>query len=97
MVQLTEDLVELLDAEAVRLGVSRSAVIRRAIEAHLHDVREAAITRRIVDGYRRIPPATPDKWGDLEALQDRATHETLQRLDAEERDIGPWKRRGRAR
>ena len=29
--------------------------------------REAAIDRAIVEGYTRIPPGTPDEWGDVES------------------------------
>ena len=92
MVQLTEELREALDAEAARRGVSRSAIVREALTAYLADSREAAISRAIVDGYRRIPPATPDGWGELEAASDQATRETLQRLEEDERRAGhaPW-------
>lgn len=88
MVQLTDDLIRLLDEEASRRNVSRSAVIRAAIEAFLAGGREAELTRQIVDGYRRLPPATPDEWADLDALGDRHTVETMQRLDDEERRAG---------
>lgn len=92
IVQLTEELVEALDAEAARRGVSRSALIREALIAFLAERGEAATTQAIVEGYRRVPPVTPDDWGDLAAQGERATLETLQRLDAEEQAAGlePW-------
>lgn len=91
MVQLTDELVEMLDQEAGRRGISRSAVIREALDRHLSEAREAAHSRRIVEGYERVPPATPDEWGDLKMHADRSTLELLQRLDAEERDASrPW-------
>jgi Arc/MetJ-type ribon-helix-helix transcriptional regulator len=92
MVQLTDELVAALDEEAARRGQSRSAVIREALEEFLDRREEAAIARRIIDGYRRIPPATPDEWGDVDDLVDRSTTELLQRLEAEERQAGhaPW-------
>jgi Arc/MetJ-type ribon-helix-helix transcriptional regulator len=92
MVQLTDDLVRELDAAATARGLSRSALIREAVEAFLANDREAAIDRAIVEGYTRIPPGTPDEWGDLEALSDHAARETLARLDREEREAGfdPW-------
>jgi hypothetical protein len=93
MVQLSDELVEGLDAEAARRGLSRSAVIREAIAEHLAAGAEASVTRRIVEGYERIPPATPDGWGALEAHQDEATLELLARLDVEER-AGGGKRAG---
>ena len=55
LVQLSEELLELLDREATRRKVSRSALIREAIEQHLDAERRAEIGRQIVEGYRRIP------------------------------------------
>jgi Arc/MetJ-type ribon-helix-helix transcriptional regulator len=88
MVQLTEDLVEVLDREAAERGVSRSAVIREAIEEHLAHSREQLIGHQIVEGYTRIPPATPDEWGDPEAMLDASVRELMARLDLEERGSG---------
>jgi predicted transcriptional regulator len=88
MVQLTDDLVRLLDAEAVRRGVSRSALIREAIWAHLAESVEAAIAEAIADGYRKVPPGTPDAWGDLDLVGERASGELLERLDEEEQRRG---------
>ncbi len=63
LVQLTEDLLALLDERAARSGRSRSELIRQAIERYLHEDLEAEIDRRIVDGYRRIPPDDVDYTG----------------------------------
>jgi predicted transcriptional regulator len=92
IVQLTDDLIRLLDAEAGRRGTSRSALIREAVSAYLADSREAMLAAQVVDGYRRIPPGTPDGWADLETLADDAVDDTLGRLDEEERRPGfePW-------
>jgi len=84
MVQLTDELRELLDEEAARRGLSRSAVIREALTAYFTEGSEAAIARKIVEGYTQIPPSTPDGWGDLDALNEASTREMLQRLDDEE-------------
>jgi predicted transcriptional regulator len=92
LVQLTDDLVALLDEEAAERGVSRSALIREVLAEHLGERRRTSISAAIVDGYSRIPPATPDAWGDLERLTDQATIDLLQRLDSEEKRDGlePW-------
>lgn len=59
LVQLDESLVALLDQRASRSGVSRSALIRRAIEAYLAEDVDAAIDEAIVTGYERIPAEDP--------------------------------------
>jgi metal-responsive CopG/Arc/MetJ family transcriptional regulator len=56
LVQLTVDLLRRLDERAAREGRSRSALIRDAIEAYLHDEERDRITREIIEGYERIPP-----------------------------------------
>jgi predicted DNA-binding protein len=88
MVQLTQELVESLDALAARRSMSRSALIREFVIDGLEQSTAAAIGERIADGYRRVPPALPDEWGDLAAASDIATGELLARLDAEERAAG---------
>jgi predicted transcriptional regulator len=92
MVQLTDDLVRALSAEAERRGISRSALIRTVLEEFLASQAEASIGRQIAEGYRRVPPATPDEWGDLSRMTEQATADLLVRLDAEERAAGldPW-------
>lgn len=92
MVQLTDELVTALDHEAARKGRSRSAVIRELLTEALMATADAVATTAIVEGYRRVPQATPDEWGDLAAAGDRSALETAQRLDAEEAAAGhdPW-------
>lgn len=72
--------------------MSRSHVIRAAVEAYLGDDRERRLDRLIVEGYRRVPSGTPDEWGDPDAAADRAAHENLRALAEEERAAGhePW-------
>lgn len=79
LVQLTDELVELLDQRAAREQTSRSALIREAIEAHLHGEIEAEIGRRYVEAYTRMPQTEEEM-----ALADWSTRETLRRLDEEE-------------
>lgn len=92
MVQLNDRLLHLLDRHAARRGISRSALIRTALEEFLRKDQETTIGAQIVEGYERIPPATPDQWGDLEELTDTATADLLHRLDAEDDASGhdPW-------
>lgn len=84
MVQLTDELVSQLDAEAQARGVSRSALIREVIELGLAESREASWDRQIVEGYTRLPQGRPDEWGDLAAMSDRSSVEARRRLDQEE-------------
>lgn len=88
MVQLTDSLIGLLDQEAGRRGLSRSALIRDLLEEALRDQREAEIDRQIADGYERIPPETPDEWGGVTRAAGIGTDDLLARLDAEERAAG---------
>jgi metal-responsive CopG/Arc/MetJ family transcriptional regulator len=60
LVQLTEDLLRRLDEKAAKEGRSRSALIRDAIEAYLHDETKARIDREIIEGYERIPPTAEE-------------------------------------
>ena len=92
IVQLNGDLLGLLDREAARRGISRSALIRGVLEDFLGHDAERDIAQRIVEGYRRLPPGTPDGWGDVEEIGDRTAADLARRLDAEERDQGhgPW-------
>lgn len=55
LVQLSDELLRRLDERAAREGRSRSALIREAIEEHLADDARDEITRRIIEGYERIP------------------------------------------
>ena len=92
LVQLTDELLSLLDEEAAERGLSRSALIRQVLAEHLEDRREAELSRRIIEGYTRIPPGEPDGWGDLAALGDATQADLAARLDEEERAAGhdPW-------
>jgi metal-responsive CopG/Arc/MetJ family transcriptional regulator len=67
LVQLSDELLALLDERAVRTGRSRSELIRAAIERDLADDRAAAIDAAIVEGYRRVPPAEHDAWAEASA------------------------------
>jgi len=92
MVQLRDDLIELLDEEAAHRGISRSALIREALEEHLAAAARSAVGRQIVAGYERIPQSEPDAWGDPDGFSDVGGKELLQRLDHEEAEAGfqPW-------
>lgn len=71
LVQLTDELIALLDERAEREGVSRSRLIRDAIERFLAEDRRRAIDDAIVEGYRRIPP------GELDALAEVAGRRSI--------------------
>lgn len=66
LVQLTDDLLALLDEKAVRVSRSRSELIREAIEMYLCEEREAEIDRQIVESYRSMPD---DEWDYTEAAR----------------------------
>jgi metal-responsive CopG/Arc/MetJ family transcriptional regulator len=60
LVQLTDELVATLDERAARDGVSRSALIRAAVERYLCDDVEAHIDAAIAAAYTRHPATEPD-------------------------------------
>jgi predicted transcriptional regulator len=64
LVQLTDELVALLDERAAKQRRSRSDLIREAVESFLGDDAEGEISRQIVAGYRRTPQGGDDleKW-----------------------------------
>lgn len=64
LVQLTDDLLAALDERAARRGVSRSHVIREALEVYLKSDRDAQIDAAIIEGYTRIPPSEHDPWAE---------------------------------
>ncbi len=87
LVQLSDELLELLDRRASARGISRSALIRELLLVGLERDRSAEISRRIVDGYRRTPQETAgDAWGDLDAWTQANARRNLAGLAAEEGD-----------
>jgi metal-responsive CopG/Arc/MetJ family transcriptional regulator len=67
LVQLSDELLERLDAYRAREGRSRSEVVREAIERYLAADLEAEIDRRIVEAYTQQPPE--DVWNEQAAKQ----------------------------
>lgn len=68
LVQLSDELVSLLDQRAASRGISRSQLIREAVEAHLRVDHEAEISRRIVEGYTAVPDDRElDRWAEASA------------------------------
>lgn len=62
LVQLSDELVAALDERAARRHVSRSQLIRTALEQYIAGDEDAEIDRAIVEGYTRIPPGELDAW-----------------------------------
>lgn len=60
LVQLSDDLLALLDARAAASGRSRSALIREAIEHFLAEDAGARIDAAIAAGYAEAPAPPPD-------------------------------------
>lgn len=92
LVQLSDTLLAALDQRAAKRGVSRSQLIREAVEVYVAEDHEAEISRRIIAGYERIPQSTPDDWGDPAAFTAAGARDLHRRLDAEEHAAGhePW-------
>ncbi len=69
LVQLSDALLAALDERAVRHSVSRSQLIRTAIEQYIATDEDSEIDRAIVEGYTRIPPPEHDPWAEAAALR----------------------------
>jgi len=70
LVQLSEALLRRLDERAAKEGRSRSALIRDAIEEYMHDEERDEITRRIIEGYERIPTTEEElAWAEASARE----------------------------
>jgi hypothetical protein len=82
MLQLREDQIARLDAEAARSGVSRSKLIRDAVDARL----SGHVDTDLADRYRVAYAGHPgsDAWGDLDAWH--AAAEQSRRADTRD----PW-------
>jgi predicted transcriptional regulator len=95
MVQLTDDLIELLDQRAARTKDSRSALIREAVEKFLAADRDGLIDRQIIEGYTRMPQGGEhdvDEWGNLARQATVLAADQMRQLNEEEREAGfePW-------
>jgi metal-responsive CopG/Arc/MetJ family transcriptional regulator len=68
LVQLPPELIDRLDRRAVRERVSRSQVVREAVNAYLRTDAEDEVAESYRKGYDAIPYGTPDEWGDVDAF-----------------------------
>jgi predicted DNA-binding protein len=75
IVQLNEALLARLDERASRESLSRSALIRAAIEAYLHDDLSAEVDRRLVEGYGRQPQTAEEEAWAAAAARDAIREE----------------------
>jgi len=64
LVQLSDDLLAVIDEQAARAGTSRSELIRQAVEAFLAEQLSASVDAAIVAGYTRMPPPEDDAAAD---------------------------------
>ena len=90
LVQLTDDLVILLDAIAAKQGMTRSALIRSVLEGYVKEEDEAEKDRRMIEGYTRIPAWVshdPPEWGSLDDWAEQSLRDAL-----EEESWGPSER-----
>lgn len=75
LVQLTNDLLTLLDRRAAATGCSRSELIRDAVASYLADDRDAALDAEMVEAYRRVPePVEEMVWAEA-ALRESIAEE----------------------
>jgi metal-responsive CopG/Arc/MetJ family transcriptional regulator len=72
IVQLTDELIDVLDRRAATAGTSRSELIRMALERYFRDDVEARIDDAIREGYSRIPPD-----GEFDPVAEAAARRTI--------------------
>ena len=71
MIQLRDDQIERLDAEAARTGASRSRVIRTAVDGLFDRPFDVSVAERYQRAYPE-PRYGVDAWGDLVEWHDAA-------------------------
>ena len=74
MLQLRDDQLERLDADAVRAGVSRSKLVRDAVDVLL----DGRTDRDVAEQYRDAYPTSEfgtDDWGDIDAWHEAAANQ----------------------
>lgn len=84
MVQLSDELVAQLEAEATRLGCSRSAIVREAVAEHLERSSLKRDIERYVEAYRAMPQPDIDECGDLDSMTAFSSSASLRALDLDE-------------
>jgi len=70
LLQLTDDLVRRLDRVSKEKGLSRSAIVRDALERYVSRESEEEMDRRLIEGYTRFPPDGEfDAWSEQQARE----------------------------
>ncbi len=82
MVQLSEDQIALLDVEAARKGVSRSSVVRSAVDSSLKDRFDSVVAEKYAQAY---PDGSfeADDWGSLDAWHGAAAKTRVEQQSRE--------------
>lgn len=69
LVQLSDELIAVLDERAVTMGKSRSGLIREAVEHFMAESVQAEIDKLIIEGYRQVPAEAEDIWAKATAKE----------------------------
>lgn len=67
LVQLSDELIAVLDERSVTMGKSRSGLIREAVENYMAESVQAEIDRQIVEAYSQMP--AEDIWAKATAKE----------------------------
>jgi len=78
-ISLPKEDFKLIEALSSRMGISRSALIDRAIHYWLSKRKEEAMIRQYIEGYRRYPE-TSKELKELAAME-KAQAETMEEED----------------
>jgi len=75
LVQLTDDLLALLDRRAMAAGRSRSELIRQAVASYLADDHHAVLDAQVAEGYRLVPETAEETARADSALRESISEE----------------------
>lgn len=90
MVHLPQSLVDRLDGRATVRAVSRSALVREAVERLLDDGDDAEVAEAYIRGYGAVPADAPDAWGHMSAFRDDLRSARAELGDVETNDAAAW-------
>lgn len=89
MLQLSEEQIDELDRVAHQQGISRSKLVRDAVDALIDPPSDVTIDEQYARAYP-TPSSGLDEWGDLDAWHDAARRARAEAADPSTDGRGEW-------